>query len=197
MIQIDDKIVSLDIFEKNFLCNINICKGACCVAGDSGAPVEPEEILEIEESLSSIFCNLSEQAIQIIKKNGVASIDSEGDLVTTLNNGKECVFAIFIDGVATCAIEKSYEAGKCKLQKPISCHLYPIRIKQYATFIAVNYHQWDICKHALENGKEKGMPIYKFAEKPLIKKFGKAWYSELCIAADYILNKKNNNDNIL
>ena len=191
MIQIEDKIVSLDIFEKKFLCNINVCKGACCVAGDSGAPLEPDEILAIEDALPSISCLLSKQSIQTIEKNGVATIDADDDLVTPLNNGKECVFAIFIHGVATCAIEKSFEEGNCKLQKPISCHLYPIRLKQYPTFIAVNYDQWDICKHALENGENNGVPIYKFAKDSLIRKFGKDWYNELCIAAEYVLKEKD------
>ncbi len=191
MIQIDDKIVSSDIFEKIFLCNISICKGACCIVGDSGAPLEPDEILAIEEALPSISCLLSKQSIQTIEKNGVATIDNDGDLVTALNNGKECAFTIFIDGVATCAIEKSFEKGKCELQKPISCHLYPIRLKKYSTFTAINYEQWDICKPAIINGENIGVPIYKFAKVALIRKFGENWYNELCVAANYVLNEKN------
>ncbi|OFX35832.1 MAG: hypothetical protein A2X08_15845 [Bacteroidetes bacterium GWA2_32_17] len=197
MIQIDDKIVSSDIFEKMFLCNIIACKGSCCVAGDSGAPIEPDEILAIKEALPSIYCLLSEQSIQTIEKNGVAAIDSDGDLVTVLNNDKECAFVIFENGIAACAIEKSFEKGKCKIPKPVSCHLYPIRLKKYSTFTTVNYDQWDICKHAIENGKNSGVPIYKFAKNALIRKFGKKWYDELCVAANYVLNEIMLNDNIL
>jgi len=190
MIQIDDKIVSFDIFEKKFLCNINACKGACCVEGDSGAPIEPEEILDIEEALPSIFCHLSEQSIKTIEKNGVATIDADGDLVTVLNNNKECVFVNFENGIAKCAIEKSFENGKCEIPKPVSCHLYPIRLKKHSTFTAVNYEKWNICKHSIENGKNNGVPIYKFAKNALIRKFGNKWYDELCVAANYVLNEK-------
>lgn len=190
MIQIDDKIVSLDIFEKKFVCDVHACKGACCVAGDSGAPLEPDEILEIEEALTSIYCFMPEKSITTVEKNGVAIIDSEGDLTTPLNNGKECAFTIFINGIANCAIEKSWEKGTCKLQKPISCHLYPIRLKKYSTFTAVNYDNWDICKDALSCGEKNKVPIYKFAKDAIIRKYGEEWYKQLCIAADYALKNE-------
>ena len=188
MIQIEDKIVSLDVFEKKFVCDVNACKGACCVAGDSGAPLEPDEILAIEEALTSIYCFMPEKSITNVEKNGVAILDSEGDLTTPLNNGKECAFTIFVNGIATCAIEKSWEKGTCKLQKPISCHLYPIRLKKYSTFTAVNYDSWDICKDALTCGEKKQVPVYKFAKPAIIRKYGEDWYSQLCIAAEYALN---------
>ncbi|MBI5539564.1 MAG: DUF3109 family protein [Bacteroidia bacterium] len=190
MIQIEDKIVSLDIFEKYFMCDVTACKGACCVAGDSGAPLEPDEILAIEEALTSIYCFMPEKSITNVEKNGVAILDSEGDLTTPLNNGKECAFTIFINGIANCAIEKSWEKGTCKLQKPVSCHLYPIRIKKYSTFSAVNYDNWDICKQALTKGEKEGVPLYKFAKTALIRKYGEDWYNQLCIAAEFVT--KNN-----
>lgn len=186
MIQIDDKIVSLDVFEKKFVCDVSICKGACCVAGDSGAPLEPDEILAIEEALTSIYCFMPEKSIANVEKNGVAIIDSEGELTTPLNNGKECAFTIFINGIAACAIEKSWEKGTCTLQKPISCHLYPIRLKKHSTFTAVNYDIWDICEPALACGEKEEIEVYKFAKPALIRKYGEDWYNELCIAAEYV-----------
>ncbi len=190
MIQIDDKIVSLDVFEKKFVCDVKACKGVCCVAGDSGAPLEPDEILAIEEALTSIYCFMPEKSISNVEKNGVAIIDSEGDLTTPLNNGKECAFTIFINGIAACAIEKSWEKGTCTLQKPISCHLYPIRLKKYSTFTAVNYDTWDICESALTCGEKEEIQVYKFAKTALIRKYGEDWYSQLCIAAEYALKNK-------
>jgi hypothetical protein len=191
MIQIDDKIVSLDVIEKDFFCDINACRGACCVEGDSGAPLEQEEILAIEEALPSVLNQLPQHSIEIIEKNGVAMIDNDGDLVTPLINNKECAFVVFKNGIANCAIEKSWEKGICKIQKPVSCHLYPIRLTKYATFTAVNYHAWEICNPALEKGKKSGTKIYEFAKSALIRKFGEDWYNQLCLAAEYVLTKKD------
>jgi len=159
------------------------------IAGDSGAPLETDEISAIEEAMPAINCLLSGQSLNTIKKNGVAVIDADGDLVTPLNNGKECAFMILVNGVAAWAIEKSWEKGKCKLLKPVSCHLYPVRIKKYSTFTAVNYDEWDICKPALHKGSKEGIRVFEFAKSALIRKFGEEWYNKLCIAAKYILKK--------
>lgn len=195
MLQIEDAIVSPDIFEKEFSCDIIACKGACCVAGDSGAPLEPDEILAIENAMPFISNFLSDQSLAVIGKSGVAVIDADGDLVTPLINQKECAFVIFKNGIAECAIEKSWKKGDCTIQKPISCHLYPIRLKKYDSFTAVNFHSWDICEIAIIKGKMQQKPIYEFAKSALIRKFGLTWYNQLCIAADYVLNKNKTSEN--
>jgi len=194
MVQIEDAIVSLDVIEKEFSCDMFACKGACCVAGDSGAPLEPDEILAIENAMPSISNFLSEKSLEVIEKSGIAVIDSDGDLVTPLLNQKECAFVVFKNGIAECAIEKSWEKGICTLQKPISCHLYPIRLKKYNSFTAVNYHPWEICNPAIKNGKINQKHIYEFAKSALIRKFGKEWYHQLCLAADYVLNKNETSE---
>lgn len=194
MVQIEDAVVSLDIIEKEFSCDIFACKGSCCVAGDSGAPLEPDEILAIENAMSSISNFLSDQSLETIEKSGIAVIDSDGDLVTPLLNQKECVFVFFKNGVAECAIEKSWEKGICTLQKPISCHLYPIRLKKYDSFTAVNYHSWEVCNPAIKNGKTQQKHIYEFAKSALVRKFGEEWYHQLCLAADYVLQKNETSE---
>lgn len=190
MIQIENTIVSLDVIEKEFCCDMIKCKGACCVEGDSGAPLEPEEILAIENVLPSIFKFLPETSIRVIEQKGVAVIDSDGDLVTPLVRDKECAFVVFKDGMAECAIEKSWEKGSCSIQKPVSCHLYPVRITNYKSFTAVNYHPWEICGSAVVKGKKEGLKIHEFVKSALIRKFGEPWYKQLCLAAEYVQNQK-------
>jgi hypothetical protein len=194
MVQIEDAIVSLDVIEKEFSCDMSACKGACCVAGDSGAPLEPDEILAIENALPSISNFLSDPSIETLEELGIAVIDSDGDLVTPLLNQKECAFVIFKNGIAECAIEKSWEKGTCTLQKPISCHLYPIRLKKYDSFTAVNYHSWKICNQAIMKGKIQKKHIFEFAKSALIRKFGEEWYNQLCLAADYVLHKNEKSE---
>lgn len=186
MVEIDDTIISLDVLEKKFCCNISACKGACCVEGDSGAPLEPEEIESIESSLQSILSFLPAHSVKVIEEGGVAITDSDGDIVTPLIKNKECAFAFFTGDTAQCAIEKSWLAGNCKLQKPVSCHLYPVRLKKYNNFTAINLHVWDICRSAYRKGEEKNMPLVSFLEKPLIRKFGAEWYKRLLEAHCYI-----------
>lgn len=194
MIQIEDAIVSMDVIEKEFSCDVLACKGACCVVGDSGAPLEPEEILAIENAMPSIRNYLSEKSLHVIEKYGVANIDSDGDLVTSLINQNECVFVTFSETIAECAIEKSWKKGKCSIQKPISCHLYPIRLTKYNSFTAVNYHSWEICDPAIKNGKLQQKHVYEFTKAALIRKFGKEWYKQLCIAAEYVLHKNETSE---
>jgi hypothetical protein len=180
MIQVDNVILSDELFEEHFSCDLAACKGACCVAGDAGAPLALEEIDEIEKNLSEILNFLPEKGKQSIKAQGVAVKDDEGDLVTPLNNGEECAFTIFNDqGVALCGIEAAYRAGKSDFKKPLSCHLYPIRVGKLSDYDALNYHRWKICKPACECGAKLKVKVYQFAKEPLIKKYGEAWYEQL------------------
>lgn len=192
MIQIADTLVSLDIVEKSFICDLTQCKGACCIEGDSGAPLETREFPILKKILPEVWADLSPEAQEVIKKQGVAYIDSEGEMVTSLVNGRDCVFTCYDeDGICKCAIEKAYREGRIDFYKPISCHLYPIRVAQYHTFRAVNYNKWKICKAAEILGEKHGVPIYKFLKEPLIRKFGEAWYAELeQVAEEWIKQAK-------
>ena len=180
MIQIDDVVVSLDVFREKFLCDLSACKGQCCIEGDAGAPVELDEVAQLEEVLPVIWNDLSPEAREVINQQGVVYTDCEGDLVTSIVHGKDCVFTCYdADGVCKCAIEKAYREGKSDFYKPISCHLYPIRITQYRDFKAVNYHRWAVCKAAELLGEREKLPVYRFLKEPLIRKFGQEWYEAL------------------
>jgi len=192
MIQIDDAIVALDIIEESFICDLSACKGACCIEGESGAPLEKEEADILNKILPFVWDDLSDEAKNIINKQGVAYKDLDGDMVTSIVDGKDCVFTCYDEnGICKCAIEKAYKEGKTDFYKPISCHLYPIRLQHYKDFTAVNYHRWMVCKAAVTLGRKEGVRIYQFLKEPLIRKFGEAWYNELCIAADEYKKMKN------
>lgn len=194
MIQIDDTIIALDIIEENFLCDLSACKGECCVEGDSGAPLEDEEVKKLEEVLPHVWDELSPEARTIIEKQGVAYKDTDGEMVTSIVNGKDCVFTYYDEkGICKCAIEKAYKDGKIDFYKPVSCHLYPIRLQRYREFLAVNYHRWRVCKAAVALGDKEGLKIYQFLKEPLIRRFGEAWYNELCIAAEEVAKMKAEN----
>ncbi len=185
MIQIDDAIVALDIIEENFLCDLSACMGECCVEGDSGAPLEFEEVAKLEEVLPLVWDDLSPKAQEVIKEQGVAYKDTDGEMVTSIVNGKDCVFTYYDEkGICKCAIEKAHKEGKTDFYKPISCHLYPIRLQKYRDFTAINYHRWRVCKAAVVLGNKEGLKIYQFLKTPLIRRFGEAWYNELCIAVE-------------
>ena len=179
MIQVEDKIISLDVFEKQFVCDLNACKGTCCIEGDSGAPLLEEE----EEILNKIYEKvkpyMKKEGISEVENHGVAVYDSEGDLTTTLVNDKECAFVVKENGINLCSIEKAYLECKIDFKKPISCHLFPIRIKEYRDFDAVNYEEIKICKPACECGSKLEVPVYAFLKEPLIRKYGESWYKEL------------------
>lgn len=180
MFDIDGKIVSQDIFDIYFACDYNKCKGICCVEGESGAPLKEEELLLIEESYPKIENLLSDKAKKEIEKNGLAVIDSDGDLVTPIIEGRECVYTISDDnGNYLCAFEKVYFEGKINFQKPISCALYPIRLTEYKDFTAVNYHKWSVCKCALKKGRNEAMPVFRFLKNPIIRAFGEDFYNQL------------------
>lgn len=179
MIQLEDKIISLDIFDKYFVCDLNICKGACCVEGDSGAPLLLEEKIKLEKIYEKIKPYMTKKGIESIKKEGLAVIDEDGDLTTTLVNDKECSFVNFENGIAKCSIEQAYTDGAIQFKKPISCHLFPIRIKQYKDFEAINYEAIKICEPACNCGSKLEIPLYVFLKEPLIRKYGEEFYKEL------------------
>lgn len=180
MVLIDDVVVSLDLLREKFICNLDACKGVCCVEGDAGAPVTLDEVASLEEVLPVVWNDLSASAQAVIDKQGVAYTDQEGDLVTSIVNGKDCVFTCHDEhGGCYCAIEKAYRAGCCNFYKPISCHLYPIRVGKCGPYRALNYHRWDVCKAAVLLGRKEGVPVYRFLREPLIRMFGAKWYAEL------------------
>ena len=187
MLEIGRTIVSLDVLEKQFLCDLLKCKGACCVEGDSGAPVTKEEVQAIEEAYPSFKEYIPEEHREEIEKQGFGVIDFEGDLVTPLVNSNQCVYTYRDNGILKCGIEKAYLEGKTKFRKPVSCHLFPIRITEYKRFDAVNYQQIDICKPARKCGKAEKLPLYVFLKEPLTRKYGEEWYEQLHYAAQNYL----------
>lgn len=180
MFQIGKTIVSEDILTKDFVCNLSACKGACCVQGEAGAPVEPDEVQILKDVYSKVKPYLREEGIAAIEQQGTHIKNDFGELETPLVNGAECAYVNFDDrGTALCGIEAAYRAGDISWKKPISCELYPVRVQQYSEFSAVNYHRWPICDDACSLGKELQTPIYKFVKEALIKKFGEDWYTEI------------------
>lgn len=184
MLQIKDTLVSLDLVEKFFECNLDACLGECCIEGDAGAPLTEEEDRRLKELMPRILPLLSPAARRVIEEEGPSYIDPEGDLVTQIIEGKNCVYTCFEkDGKCLCALEKARRAGETDLFKPISCSLYPVRLKEYDGFTAVNFHRWKICKAAEVLGRAKGVRAFEFLEEPLTRRFGKEWYDELCLTA--------------
>lgn len=180
MIQIDDTIISTDCLSEKFCCDLEACKGECCIEGDAGAPLELDEVAAIEEALPEVWNMLSASAQAVIDKQGVAYTDEEGDLVTSIVNNKDCVFTCYDEkGCCFCALEKAFRAGKTNFYKPISCHLYPIRLKKFGDTVALNYNRWDVCKMAVVKGQQLDLPVYRFLKEPLIRRFGEDWYAEL------------------
>lgn len=191
MIQIANTLLSDDIFEAQFICDLCKCKGQCCVDGESGAPLTREEHDKIEEILPVIWDDLSPKAQQLISEQGISYNDTDGELVTSIVNGEECVFTYYDEnGICKCAIDTAYREGRIAVQKPISCHLYPIRLTDYANYTAVNYHQWSICRPAVKLGRKEGVPLYRFLREPLIRRFGEEWYNEVCEAATLLKKSK-------
>ncbi len=187
MIEIGRTIISRDVFEKHFVCDILKCKGACCIEGDSGAPLTDEEAIIIEKEYHTFEEHLPGKHKREIKKHGFSVIDSDGDLVTPLVNNRQCAYSFYDErGILKCAIEKAHFDGKLDFRKPISCHLFPIRITEYKRFDAINYEELDICKPGRVCGISEKLPLYKFLKEPLIKKYGEEWYKEVEIAADFL-----------
>lgn len=185
MIKVGDILVSDDIKEKEFVCNLEKCKGACCVEGDYGAPLEEDELAILQEIYPKILPYLTKEGIAAIEEQGTHVLDDDGDLSTPTIGGRECAYAIYDKkGILKCGIEEAYNDGKIGWKKPISCHLYPIRITKKKNLEAVNYHKWSICSPACAFGKELHVPLYKFLKDPLIRKYGQAWYDELVKAIE-------------
>lgn len=196
IIQVGDVLVSGDIFTERFCCDLDACKGVCCVEGDAGAPVTLDEIGEIENVLDAVWPDLTASAQSVIDRQGVAYTDREGDLVTSIVGGKDCVFTCYQDlqdltdghtipDCCLCALERLYRGGRTAFMKPISCALYPIREKALGEgLVGLNYHKWKICEPARKKGRALDMPVYRFLKTPLITRFGQEWYDELCTVAD-------------
>lgn len=184
VIEIGKTLVSLDVFQKRFVCDLAACKGACCVHGDAGAPVEEHERALMEEALDAVLPYMRPEGVVAVAELGTTVIDSDGDLTTPLIDGGECAYVTFdADGTAKCAFEQAYRDGKTSFYKPISCHLYPIRIKTYRNFEAVNYDKWDICKPACDCGEKLSVPVYKFVKNALVRKYGEEWFAQADAAA--------------
>ena len=184
MFQIGKTIVSEEIVQKDFLCNLSACKGACCIAGDAGAPLEEKETKILEEIYPLVKPFLRKKGIEAIERQGTSVIGEDGEFETPLVDGADCAYVTFDDrGTALCGIEEAYNQGEIKWKKPVSCHLYPVRVQDYSEFAAVNYHHWEICDDACTLGKELQVPVYKFVKEALIRKFGEDWFMELEKAA--------------
>ena len=210
IIQIDDVLVSAEILTENFCCDLSKCRGICCIEGDAGAPITLEEVALLEDNLDVVKKYLSTEAQLIIAAQGVAYTDKEGDLVTSIVNGKDCVFTCYKDislnnsdidnsaeasdnivkNCCLCAYERAYRKGLISWPKPISCALYPIRESKLSNgMIALVYHRWEVCKDAIKKGKELSLPLYIFLKEPLIRRFGAEWYEALCTAAKELTTK--------
>lgn len=185
MLEIQNTLVTLDLAEEFFCCDLDKCLGACCIEGDAGAPVTLDEIAKLEEVFPAVRDDMLPRAVTEVEDNGVAYPDADGEMVTTLLDGANCAFCTFAKGgVCLCAIDKAYREGRVGWRKPASCALYPVRIKEYPTFTAVNYHRWNICRDAVENGRRQGIRLYQFLEGPLTERFGPRWYAELKTACE-------------
>jgi hypothetical protein len=186
MLRIEDNIISLDILEKKFCCDLPHCLGSCCRYGDAGAPLTNEEVETLDQILPEILPYLRVEGIAEIKSQGTSVTDLEGEKVTPLIGTEECAYTIMSDNIYMCGIEKAWSEGKIKFRKPLSCHLFPVRIKQYSEFKAVNYQEWTICQAAREKGKKESLFVYKFLKEPLIRALGAEVYDQICIAADHL-----------
>lgn len=185
MFQLGKTIVSEEILEKDFVCNLSACKGECCIAGDAGAPLEEGERQILKDIYPKVKPFLRKEGIEAIEEQGTSIIGEDGEPETPLINGADCAYVTFDkNGTALCGIEEAYNKGKITWKKPLSCHLYPVRVQNYSAFSAVNYHQWYICDDACVLGKELQVPIYKFVKDALLRKFGEDWYAELEKTAD-------------
>lgn len=180
MIQIANTVVSLELFKRKFLCDLSHCKGECCYEGDSGAPLEKGEAEILDEIYPLVEPYLTPTEKEEISKQGKWVVDSDGDKVTPIINGRECVYTYREpDGTWKCAIERAFLDGKISFQKPVSCHLYPIRVAHYRDFDALNFHEWHVCEAAMKLGDKVGLPVYKFLKEPLIRMYGEDFYREL------------------
>ena len=204
ILEVGGILISSEIITECFCCDYEKCKGICCVEGDAGAPVTLDEIADIEDCLDTVWPDLSASAQSVIDKQGVAYADRDGDMVTSIVRGRECVFARSLtpdpspkgegsqEPCWLCMLERAYRNGKTRFCKPISCSLYPIREKNFGNgLIGLNYHRWEVCRDAVKKGKALGLPVYQFLKEPLIRRFGEAWYEELCEVASLVDTQKD------
>ena len=181
IIDINGVLVSSEILTEHFCCDYEKCKGICCVEGDAGAPVKMDEVAGIEDALDAVWADLSASAQSVIDRQGVVYTDRDGDLVTSIVRGKDCVFTCYDGDNCLCALEKAFRQGRTRFCKPISCSLYPIREKTFGNgLVGLNYNRWAVCADAVEKGKALGLPVYIFLKEPLVRRFGEEWYEELC-----------------
>lgn len=192
MFVIKDTLVSLDLIERFFVCDLDVCKGHCCIDGDAGAPLLEEEKIAIDKNLNEILPLLTPGGRKAVEEEGSSYFDADGDLVTTLIEGCNCAFSCYSDkGICLCALEKGFREGKLPDLKPSSCFLYPVRLQKVGNMTAVNLHRWKICDCAEKKGKKLGVRAYEFLKTPLIKQFGEEWYDELCtVASEWLKTKK-------
>lgn len=180
LIEIEDKIISAEVFRKKFVCDLIRCKGACCVEGDAGAPLSQEEVFKLTEHLDNIAPYMSSEGLEAISKFGVSTTDHEGEPVTPLIKDGACAFVFYNEKhQALCSIEKAHLEGAIENLKPISCSLYPIRVKKFNDFTALQYDEWSICKSACSQGELLGVPVYRFLKNALTRAFGAPFYKEL------------------
>lgn len=184
ILEVGGVLISSEILTERFCCDYEKCKGICCVEGDAGAPVTLDEVAGIEDALDTVWPMLSASAQSVIDQQGVCYNDKDGDLVTSIVRGRDCVFTCYEGDNCLCALERAYRQGKTHFCKPVSCALYPIREKSFDNgLVGLNYNRWSVCKDAIEKGKALNLPVYKFLKEPLIRRFGEAWYDELCEVA--------------
>lgn len=192
MFVVKNTLVSLDLVEKFFVCDLSVCKGQCCIDGDAGAPLSEDEKKEIDKNLTKIMPFLTPGGQNAIKNEGSGYYDAEGDLVTTLIEGRNCAFSIYDEkGTCLCALEKAWREGELPNLKPSSCFLYPVRLKKIGEMTALNFHKWKICSCAEKNGRQLGIRAYKFLKEPLIRQFGEEWWNELDkIAEEWLKSRR-------
>ena len=191
MIEIGRAIVSREIFDTCFACDVARCKGACCIEGDSGAPLTEEEAGIIEKEFAHFSGYIPREHILEILKQGFSLTDKDGDLVTPLVNNRQCAYSFYENDILKCSIEKAWSEGKINFRKPLSCHLFPVRISEYKHFDAVNYQEIEICRPGREHGLSEKMPLHRFLQEPFTRKYGKEWVDELNTIAETLNKKKN------
>lgn len=191
MIEIDGKIIATDLLTEEFCCDLSVCKGECCVEGDSGAPLDIEEVDLLEQEWENYKPYITPEGVEEVERQGFMVVDVDGDYTTPLVDGAQCAYAFKENGITFCAIERAYREGKTTFLKPISCHLYPIRVKRFSTGdYGLNLHRWNICKCAFECGKKNGVKLYRALREPIVRAFGEDFYEQLCQAALYVENEE-------
>lgn len=187
MIDIDGKIVSVDLLTHRFMCNIAKCKGMCCVEGNAGAPLEVDEAMLLEREFEAYRPYMKGEGVEAVRRDGFAVTDEDGDLTTPLIDDLECAYSFDEGGVTLCAVERAWKEGKTTFRKPISCHLYPIRVTRFRNgTVGLNYHRWDVCAPAVALGRELGVPVYKSLREPIVRAFGEEFFEALEAAAEYV-----------